>query len=258
MTDSRGKTDTTASNRTSNYNEGIRDREEDANIHITSLGHSSNVVNIGVSVNATDFAGDVYINGGKKRLSIDTVKRYRRLMKQRAIQASSITDTERETRREEHNQDWQERRRKQREENERRWEERNKREGKILSKQEHKVRDEEKRKSQEGKSKTRRLTSFFQPVVKGSQTVELNASEAVETATNISPRNVDGEDEAVEENSNDQESTFKQGMKVYLRLAFRDEGTSQFQSGATCKKKYQKERYYRKGVHRRDGGANYR
>lgn len=175
MTDSIGQTDTTSSDRQSNDTEGMCAREEGVTVHITSLGHSSNTVNIGVSVNATGFTGDVYIQGDGRRVSVDTVKRYQRSMKQRAIQTSSITDAEREARREEHNQEWQERRRKQRKENEKRWEERNIREKKILSKEEHMARDEEEWKYHEERRKTRRLTSFFQPVVKGSQAVDVNA-----------------------------------------------------------------------------------
>eukprot|EP00890_Picochlorum_soloecismus_P003001 jgi/Picsp_1/3701/NSC_06537-R1_---NA--- len=81
------------------------------------------------------------------------------------------------------------------------------REGVTLSKEEHMARDQEERKNQEDRKKSRRHTLFFQPVVKGSQNVDCNAIEEVGT---------------VEENNTEQGSSFRQGMEVFLRLAFID------------------------------------
>ena len=227
MTDSRDQTDISAV--TNNSSGGRRERVHVGSLQITSLGHSSNVINIGVGTADTrDFNNAIYvdISYGERR-SIQTIDRYQRRERQRMRQSQSLSEAEIAARREEHNQEWQERQKRQREANEARWEERNLREGRTLSREEHLVKDEEERKTQEGRKKTRRLTSFFKPVAEGLQTVDTNAS-GVETAISLPQDNivdvgtVVDEGRAVEENDTGKESSFKQGMKVFLHVAFMD------------------------------------
>lgn len=53
-----------------NYIEGRCPREEDTSLQITALGHSLNVVNVGLSVSAGHFHGNVYEQSGGKKLRV--------------------------------------------------------------------------------------------------------------------------------------------------------------------------------------------
>lgn len=103
------------------------------------------------------------------------------------------------------------------------------REGRILSKK--KTHDEGPRgekKSGEPKKKyyvhhsSKRLELLA--VGNGSQNMDCDASEAAETLAGVSPMDIVEERGTVEENSTEQEFTFRVGMKVFLRLAFIDNG----------------------------------
>ena len=227
MTDSRDQTDISAVN--NNSSGGRRERVHVGSLQITSLGHSSNVINVGVGTADTrDFNSVIYVhNNYGERRNVRTIERSQRRERQRMRESQSLSEAEIAAMREEHDQGWQERQRRQREANEARWEERNVREGRTLSREEHLVKDEEERKTLEGRKKTRRLTSFFKPVAEGLQTVDTNASGA-ETAISLRQDNivdvgtVVDEGRAVEENGTGKESIFKQGMKVFLHVAFID------------------------------------
>ena len=228
MTDNRGQSD--ASTMNNNDSGTRRDRVDVESLHVTSLAHNSNVIHVGVGAADTkDFNGAIYVrNNHGNRLSIQTFDRYRRRERQRMRQSQSLSEAEIVARRGEHDQEWQERQRRQREANEARWDERNATEGRVLSREEHLMKDEEERKIQEGRKKTRRLTSFFKPVADGLQTRHSNASGVDETVISVPQDNiVDGgaavdEGRTVEENGAKRESSFKEGMKVFLHVAFID------------------------------------
>lgn len=213
-----------------NNNADKSTRKEGANLQITALGHRSNNVKVELSGNFCHFNGDVYLINGRKQLKHDTIKRYQRREKQWAKETTSLTEEERESRREKHNREWLERKVRQKQENESRWEERNAKEGRILSKEEQRERDQMESKQLEDRQKTRRLTSFFKPV---QQNVSSNAMQSSETPINVTSKAVETcEDVSVmestretainEEHCTDQEVSFKQGMDVFLHLAFID------------------------------------
>ncbi len=78
MADTRGQADDTATNEN---NGRQRSRDEGQRSQVTSVGHTSNVINVGVSINARDFAGAVFVQGNSNRLKIQTVYRYQRRTK---------------------------------------------------------------------------------------------------------------------------------------------------------------------------------
>lgn len=226
MTDTRKQADKTATDFNNDQNNRARRQAESPTI--TSLAHRSNLVHIGTSRDAYHFHGDVYIGGGGKKVKQSTVERFKRRERQKARRAAAISDSERKAMREAQHQEWQARQERKRKENERRWEERDRKEGRNLSEEEHMARDLEEEKEKAGKKSQRPLTSFFQPVVHGSQDVDCGASEAAGTSTDISMVYANGEDDRVEEQGAtvedciEEESTFKRGMQVFLRLAFID------------------------------------
>ena len=224
MTDTRKQGDTNTDDR--NHDQNSRSRREAERSMITSLAHRSNGVQVGVSGGPQQFSGDVYISGCGKKIKYTSVDRMRRREKQKARQYAAISDAEIEARREAQHQEWLARQERQRKENESRWEERERKEGRTLSKEEHMARDLEEEKGKAGKKSQRPLTSFFQSVGHGSQNVDCIASEAAGTLTGFSSagRNEeDGRDEETRANVEacpEQETTFKPGMKVFLRMAF--------------------------------------
>ena len=226
MTDNREQADKKAIH--TNENTDKDRRRKAAVFEVTSLAHRSKDIHIGTSGNAYHFHGDVYVSGGGIKVKHATVERSRRRENQRARRSTSISDAEREARREAHHQEWQARQERQRKENESRWQERDRKEGRKLSKEEHRSKDLEEEKEKAGRKTSRPLTSFFQPVLNGLQNVDCSASEAAGTLTDFSTVDANEEGDRVEdlganeENCTEQESTFKQGMKVFLRLAFID------------------------------------
>ena len=226
MTDNREQADKNAPNNNGNA-ENSR-RREVALSEITSLSHRSNNIQIGTSGDAYHFHANVYISGGGIKVKHATIERKRRRENQRARQSTCMSDAEREAMREAQHQEWQARQERRRKENESRWQERDRKEGRSLTKEEHRARGLEEEREKAGKKSQRPLTSFFQPVVHGSQNVDCGASEAAGTSTDISMVYANGGDDRVEEqvaneeNRTEEESTFKPGMKVFLRLAFID------------------------------------
>ena len=228
MTHTRKQADTNTDD--CNNDQNNRARREAGSSMITSLGHRSNGVHIGTSGDAYHFHGDVYIGGGGKKVKKSTVERYERRQRQKARRSAAISDAEREARREAQHHEWQARQERQRRENQSRWEAREMKEGRKLSKEEHMARDLEEEKEKASRKKSQRpLTSFFQPVVGGSQNVDCSASKTGGILTEFSTVDAnkgDDRDEEPRANVEDciqEESSFKQGMKVFLRLAFIDD-----------------------------------
>lgn len=229
MTDIRDKGD--QNNMANNNNAHKSKGKEGASPQITGLGHKSNKVKVELSGNSFHFNGDVYLMCGRKELKHETIKRYQRKERQREKETTTLTEEERESRREKHHLEWQERKVRQKQENESRWEERNAKEGRILSKEEQMERDQMESKQLEDRQKNRRLTAYFKPA---EQNVASNAMQSAEAPVNVTS----GADETCEdiimiesireeaineENRTDQEATFfKQGMDVFLHLAFID------------------------------------
>eukprot|EP00889_Picochlorum_renovo_P008956 jgi/Picre1/35986/NNA_003443.t1 len=227
MTDTRKQTETNSSD--FNNDQNNRSRREAASPMITSVAHRLNSVQVGISGGPHQFSGEVYIAGCGKKVKYTSVDRMKRRERQKARRPAAISDAEREATREAHHQEWQARQERQRKENERRWEEREIKEGRKLSKEEHTARDLEEEKEKASRKKSQRpLTSFFQPVVCGSQNVDCSANETAGTLTEFSTGGENEEDDREEEQGanvedcNQEESSFKPGMKVFLRLAFID------------------------------------
>ena len=213
MTDTRKQAEKTATNFNDDQNNRARRQAESPTI--TSLAYRSNRVHIGTSGDAYQFDANVYIGGGGKKVKQSTVERFKRRERQKARRAAGISDSERKATREAQHQEWQARQERKRKENESRWKERDRKEGRNLSEEEHIARDLVEEKEKAGKKIQRPLTSFFKPVVHGSQNVDCGASEAAGTSTDISMVYANGEDDRVEEQGAtvedciEEESTFK-------------------------------------------------
>ena len=94
MTDSRGQSDASTMNK--NSSDRRRERVRIGSLHITSSGHSSNVINIGVGTASTrDFNGAIFVhNNHGNRLRIQKMDRYRRRERQRMRQSQSSSEAE--------------------------------------------------------------------------------------------------------------------------------------------------------------------
>ena len=167
-----------------------------------------------------------------RRMKYSSYARLKRREREKARKVIPKSDAEIEALRREQDQEWRARLERQRTENERRWEEREKKEGRMLSKEEHRARDSEEEKQKPARKPNRLMTSFFRPVGSGSENVDCNAGNSPsEALPAVLEKDVNKEGDRMgdqgacvdtTEPAGSAASTFKPGMKVFLRLAFID------------------------------------
>ena len=184
MTDNREQADKNATNNNGNAEDSRR--REVAVSEITSLAYRSNTIHIGTSGDVYHFHGNVYVSGGGIKVKHATIKRKKMRENQRARRSTCMSDAEKEAMREAQHEEWQARQERRRKGNESRWQERDIKEERNLTKEEHSAKDLEEEREKADRKTTPPLTSFFRPVVNGTQSVDCSAIDAAGTLTEIS------------------------------------------------------------------------
>ena len=198
-------------------------------------------VHIHVNGDPLQFQGNITATTRDGRvLKIQTVERYMRREREKERKAMAVSEEEKQARREEHHQEWVDRKKREREETEKRWEERNVQEGRVLTKEEHMERDLENNNKKKKGGKMKSLSLFFRPVGKeNTGEADLVDTKAIANNNNNNnpvpdsgekqlvrpPLEDHVETESTPEAVEDEASHFKKGMKVCLRLAVMDKET---------------------------------